>query len=323
VQVVLGRFVLGCGLVQILDGIAYFFLPPILGGAQDTLRATWMIDPLGQDLPRFAGVFNNPNAVGGVMMATVTASVAHWHAVKSRHRKILMALSMASAVFFAIVADSRSETAATIVGCTTYALWKYRWRAVRVLAVIVVAAVLTLPFINKQYLNRGLDTATGRTEAWAFEVRAVKASPFIGYGFQVEGEIFQNRYWTNWQDFWDHGANTALHNGYMSTAIGLGIPALLLWLVAFMTPWVMLLRDETDAWNLKPLLCLVALPILLISFDESVIEVRAILGLLVWVSWAITAHYGQIVSSAQTMPRKSLKAEWIPIFRLPHAENFR
>jgi O-antigen ligase len=197
------------------------------------------------------------------MTATVLSGVAHWRAIRNRRAKILRALSMAASVYFAIMADSRSETAAAIVACTANGIWKYRWRAVRVLAIVVVLAMAVLPFVNPQYLNRDLATATGRTEAWAFELQMIEAKPIFGYGYQVEGEIFQSRYWTNWQDFWSHGANTALHNGYISLAIGLGIPGLLLWFIPFFAPWWAILRSKRDPWSMKPLFFLAAVPILL------------------------------------------------------------
>jgi O-antigen ligase len=305
-QTILGRFVLGCGLVQVLDFVAYFFLPIVLGGDRDTLRATWMIDLLGDGVPRFAGVFNNPNAVGAMMTVTILSGVAHWRAVPNRGRKLLLALSMAASVFFAVMADSRSEIAAAVLGCMAYGVWKFRWRAVRVIAVLAVLAILGASLVNPQYFNRGLDTATGRTEAWSFEIRMIEAQPLRGYGYQVEGAIFQNRYWTNWQDFWDHGPNTALHNGYISIAIGMGLPALVLWFVTFFAPWSSILRNKEDPWGLKPLFFLVAIPIILLSLDESVAEPRGPLGLLVWVTWALAARYQIVLAEAAAKPKDTV-----------------
>jgi O-antigen ligase len=290
-QLILGRLALGCGILQILDAIAYLFLPAVLGGSGDTLRATWIIDPMSGGLPRFGGVFTNPNAVGAVATVTVLTGVAHWHAVRGRLYRSLLLLSMGVSIFFSVIADSRSETAAAVIGCVAYYIWKDRWRAVLVVGALAVVAVLAMPLVNPAYMDRGLTTATGRTEAWAFELRMIAARPIRGYGYQVEGEIFRNRYWTNWQDFWAQGAQTALHNGYISIAIGVGLPALMLWLIAFLAPWCALLRQEADPWGLKPMFFLVAIPILFLSLDESVAEPRSILGIMVWVSWAVTVRY--------------------------------
>ena len=295
----LGRFVLACGLVQILDVIAYFILPQVLGGSGNTLRAVWMTDPASGSIPRFAGVLNNPNAVGAMMTATVLSGVAHWKAIKKPSRKALLALSIAASIYFAALADSRSEIAAGIVGCIAWGIWRYRWRAVPVLAVIVLFAVIITPFVNPEYLNRGLDTATGRTVAWSFEWQMVKARPILGYGYQVEGEIFNSRYWTDWQDFWSHGANTPLHNGYMSIVIGLGIPGLLLWLIAFFAPWRAIFQTENDPWSVKQLFFLTALPIIFLSFDESVAEPHGVIGVLVWTSWAIAVRRKILIRQQQ------------------------
>jgi O-antigen ligase len=297
VQEVLGRFVLACGLLQLLTAVAYLFLPEVLGGTGETLRATWMIDERG--LARFCGVFNEPNAVGSLMLATVGSGVAHWSAVRTRWRRLLLAFSMAAGVFFAIAADSRSETFVAVLGCTSYAIWQYRWKALVTVGLFIILACGCFYALKPEiqpYLNRGLDTMTGRTEAWDFEVAKAEANPFLGYGYQSEGEILRDRHFNNWQDIWGRGAYTPLHNGYMTLIIGTGIPATIFWLSIFLGPWWQLIRDREDPWKLKPLALLVILPALLLALDESGLsEPRSVRGLLLYVSWTIAERY-QIVS---------------------------
>ena len=215
VRVVLGRFVLGCGILQLITAFAYFCLPEVLGGSGETLRATWMVDERG--LYRFWGIFNEPNAVGALMLATVGSGVAHWHAVTSRWRKLLLALIMISAVAFAAVADSRSETLAAAIGCIGYGIWKFRWKGAVAVALVMVLAIGSYTMFAstiEPYLNRGVDTMTGRTEAWAFEVEKAEASPLLGYGYESEGEILRDRQFNDWEEIWNQGAGTPLHNGY-------------------------------------------------------------------------------------------------------------
>lgn len=302
VQQVLGRFVLACGLLQSLTAVAYLFLPEVLGGTGETLRATWMVDERG--LARFCGVFNEPNAVGSLMLATVGAGVAHWTAVRTGWRKVLLASTMVAGVFFAIAADSRSETFVAIIGCTSYAIWRYRLKAFVTVALFIVVACGCFYALKPEiqpYLNRGLDTMTGRTGAWDFEIAKAEANPFFGYGYQSEGEILRDRHFNNWQNIWDRGAYTPLHNGYMTLIIGTGIPATIFWLSIFLGPWWLLIRGREDPWKLKPLVLLVILPALLLALDESGLsEPRSVRGLLLYVSWTIAERY-QIVSQ-QTGP---------------------
>jgi O-antigen ligase len=301
VQHVLGRFVLGCGLLQIITAFAYLFLPEVLGGSGETLRATWMVDERG--LYRFCGVFNEPNAVGSLMLATVGSGVAHWHAVTTRSRKLLLALSMTAAVIFAVFADSRSETFAAVIGCVSYGIWKYRWKGIVAVALVIVLALGCFSMFGsliEPYLNRGVDTMTGRTEAWAFEISKAEDSPLLGYGYQSEGEILRDRHFKDWEEIWNRGAGTPLHNGYMTLIIGTGVPATIFWLAVFIGPWWSLFRSRDDPWNLMPLALLVILPMLLLSIDESGLsEPRYVRGLLMFMSWAMAERY-QIVHRLQT-----------------------
>jgi O-antigen ligase len=316
VQVVLGRFVLGCGILQVITAFAYLFLPEVLGGSGETLRATWMIDERG--LYRFCGIFNEPNAVGSLMLATVGAGVAHWHAVTSRWRKVLLALSMTAAVIFAVFADSRSETFAAVLGCVGYGLWKYRWKGAAVVAVVAVLALGCFSVFSsaiEPYLNRGVDSMTGRTEAWSFELSKAEDSPVLGYGYQSEGEILRDGRFRDWEDIWNRGAGTPLHNGYMTLIIGTGIPATILWLVIFIGPWLALFRNGEDPWNLMPLALLVIIPALLLSIDESGLsEPRYVRGLLLFMCWAMAERYQQVRQAQAADAEMQPVSRWQTLF---------
>jgi O-antigen ligase len=316
VQVILGRFVLGCGLLQIATGVAYLFFPVVLGGSGDTLRATWMTDQSG--LSRFCGVFNEPNAVGSLMLVTIGTGFAHWDAVTTRCRKALLAASMASALFFAIAADSRSETAAALIGCVAYGVWKYRWRAALAIASTSVIALLSVSLFATDispYLNRGLDTMTGRTDAWSFEVTKATESPIFGYGYQSEGEILKDPRFRNWEENWNRGSSTPLHNGYMTLVIGTGIPATLFWLILFVGPWWCLFRDSEDPWNLKPLAFLVIIPAMLLAVDESGFsEPRYVRGLLLFMCWAMAERYQMVRRLKAVAARRLPTSRWSALF---------
>lgn len=318
VQVVLGRFVLGCGLLQIVTGFAYLFLPEVLGGSGETLRATWMLDERG--LYRFCGIFNEPNAVGSLMLSTVGSGVAHWHAVTKRWRKALLAGSMIAAVIFAAIADSRSETVAAVVGCVSYGVWKYRWKGVMAVTIVVVLALGCFSMLSSAidpYLNRGVDSMTGRTEAWSFEVSKAEDSPLLGYGYQSEGEILRDHRFRDWEEIWNRGAGTPLHNGYMTLIIGTGIPATVFWLVVFIGPWWALFRSGVDPWNLMPLALLIVIPTLLLSIDESGLsEPRYVRGLLLFMCWAMAERY-QLVHRAEVEAAEAHPlSRWLALFAI-------
>lgn len=285
-QRLLGRFLLGCTVLQILTAIAWFVFPTDLTHATDD-----------QGLLRFTGIGTDANAVGALMLATVGAGLAHWPAVRGG-RRIVLAATMASSVLFAILADSRSEAAAAAVACAVYAMWKYRLKGAVACAVVLVGSVAVYGHLGpdlRMYFNRDVATLTGRTEAWNFELVKLWQHPLRGYGYEVEGEIFQDRYFSNWQQFWDQGANTALHDSYLTIGIGMGLPALALWLFAFIKPWVTIFRAAEDHWKLRRLAIFVILPALLLAIDESGLsEPRAVRGLLIFLTWILAMRYQQV-----------------------------
>jgi O-antigen ligase len=290
---ILGLFLIGCAVLQLLTLFAYVALPTSL---------TYVIDE--QHLLRFSGFGTDPNAVGALMMVTVGAGIAHWPVI-GRWRRAGLALVMLSSLFFAIVADSRSTVLVTILGIMSYAIWQRGRKAALICAVLAVLAINGYGLIGaggQAYLNRDVSTLTGRTEAWQFELRELAARPLLGYGYEVEGEIFQDRYFTNWQKAWDYGVNTSIHNAFLSVAVGMGVPALFLWLFIFIKPWYELFRDKDDPWRLKPIFFLIVLPQLLLSFVESGLsEPRSVRGLLIFTVWALAEHY-RIWTGQKTQP---------------------
>lgn len=300
VQKLLQRFFLACAVLECGLAIAYLCLPEVLGGSGPTVRATWILDESG--LYRFTGLFSDANSVGALLMATLISGLAQWESVKSYGKRLFIVSVIAAGFFFAIIADSRSETAAGVIGCVGYVVWKRGLKGSVVLLMVlaaIAAVYVNLSPSNRLYFNRDVSTLTGRTEAWQFELKSIEAQPLLGYGYEVEGEIFQSKYFTNWQDFWALGVNTSLHNGYTAVAVGMGLPALLFWLFSFVGPWVKLWRDKSDSWNLKPLIFFILIPSLLLGFDESgLAEPRTLRGLLLFACWAIVERYNVIQAVA-------------------------
>jgi O-antigen ligase len=290
VQAVLGKFVLGCAFINLLDACAFLFAPPQF----DKFRHVWEVDKIN-GIERFAGVLNDPNAVGALMMATLLCGVAHWSHIQGKGRKLGTFISMAASVYLSIRADSRSETAVAIIACMAYAIWRYRFKAAAICGALLVSGFLLyghLGRVSKIYFNRDVSTFTGRTDAWSFEWRKVMENPMFGYGYDTQGAIFLDKRFPNWEDIWRQGSGVLLHNGYFDVAVGMGIPALLFFLYVLVKPFLFVWRKPDDPWNLKPLVLLGLLPIILLSFDESgLADPGQARGLFIWMSWAMCERY--------------------------------
>jgi O-antigen ligase len=291
VQRLFGHFLLGCGLLQALNIVAWSTFPSSLTYSPDQ-----------QGLVRFSGFSNDPNVLGSLMLATVGAGVAHWSSSAGR-RKIMLASVMLTGIVFAVLADSRSEVAVTVLGCFAYMIWKHPLKGIFVAIVVVFVFIIGYQRMGENvqlYFNRDVSTLTGRTEAWKFEVEQLRQRPLLGYGYEVEGAIFQSRYFQDWFKTWDEGPNTPLHNSYLTIMIGVGIPAFLYWLFIVLSPWVELFRDVEDPWNLKPLFFLVVVPMLVLGLDESGLsEPRYVRGLLFFMCWLLAERYSVFKRAAQ------------------------
>jgi O-antigen ligase len=225
-------------------------------------------------------------------MVTIGVALFCWPSWRGRAMRILTAVVIAAAMFAIVIADSRSAMAAVTIGAATFAIWRYRWRGalfIGIAAVVIFAILLVLGAGAIPYLNRhDVTSLTGRTEVWRFSLGRLARSPLVGYGYSVEGEIFKNKYFPLWDDLWMQGPRIPIHNAYLSRAIGLGVPALLLWIFLFLRPFVDLFSRRIDPMNLKPLAILIVLPELILNLSETLGgDCRYPAGLVCTLIWAM------------------------------------
>ncbi len=284
VQRILRRFLFCCGVILGLQVLAAIALPSAM---------SWSADEPG--LPaRFSGIFNTPNVLGQLMVVVVGASLVCWQHT-SGWRRVGIATLMAVSIALAAVADSRSGFVALGLGGILYAIWKYGIRGL--LACAAAALCVIIVWINlsngaRTYFNRNAGDLSGRTEAWRFEIRQICKRPLTGYGYDVEGQIFLDRMFPDWGQFWLKGTNTSVHNGYLNIAIGLGIPALLFWLWAFMRPWISLFASDHDPWELRRIAFLIVVPLLALALAESPLDpIRYPKGVLLFTCWMVAERF--------------------------------
>jgi O-antigen ligase len=246
----------------------------------------WQPDTMSGML-RFAGFLTEPNEIGDLTLATVGAGFAYWP-VANRRNKVLAAVAMIGALVQGVMADSRSPIIGIAVGCVVYLIWKYRVRGVigvAALFAMLYAASFEIPRI---YLDRGdVASFTGRQVAWDFAADKVKQSPLLGYGYEVEGQILSSQYFTGWDEVWDLGYHSSLHDGYLSRAVSLGIPMLLLWIFLTLRPMVSCFFPDGDPWKLRSIVPLALLPVLILNFTESIVDFRSFAGILMGLTWAM------------------------------------
>jgi len=294
-------FLAACGLILIALGFAIVALPhsliwltPAESFTPDELAEMARNGISLDGIDRFRGFLDNPNQIGALMVVAVGAAVACWQGSSRRGRSMLGLIVLASTAF-AFLADSRSSFVAVAVGIALCAVWKWGARGGFLFAAgigAVAAATFCLDPGLLAYMQRDVGSLTGRTELWAFAIQRIIERPFIGYGYEASGVLFLSRDFPLWWGPWDLGPHSSLHNGYLDHAVGIGIPATLLWLFIVLRPWISLFRQPEDPWNLKPSFFLIVVPILIYNVTEALLgDFAGSAALLFGVVWAIGERY--------------------------------
>src|SRR6266851_3851572 len=309
----LERYLIGCSLLLVLIAVTAFALPTNVMREGDTPTIgtyNWILRQ-SSGILRFSGIFYAPNAIGEVMLATVGAALLLWPRTVG-WKKWALAAVISAAIVFGAMADSRSPFIALAVAAITYTIWKHRGRGTMIFFVLMIGGVIAynVGIGTGAHLSRDAATINGRTEAWQFEVDKLLERPFTGYGYEVEGAIFMDRRFPYWDEFWDRGPNTSVHEGYMSVAVGLGLPALCLFVYLILKPWIALFRREDDPWHLKPIFFLIVLPQFIRAIDESGIAApRGIGGLIFFLAWTLAERQRLAAAQARVSARHATRSQ--------------
>jgi len=303
---VMGVLLAGCGIVVAANYLA-MLIPANTAWQPDT--ETGML--------RFIGFLTEPNEIGNLTLATLGAGFGYWPVATGR-KKVLAALAMIGALVQAVMADSRSPIVGLAIGCAVYLISKYKVKgAIGIAALFATFYVSTFAIPGMRgYMDRGdVASFTGRQVAWDFAIHSIKQSPLLGYGYEVEGQVLKSQYFTGWDEVWNLGYQTSLHDGYMSRAISLGVPAMLLWLFLTLRPAITCLSTRRDPWQLRSIVLLALLPVLILNFTESISDFRSFSGLLMGLSWAMLERERLFASAEAAMRLKATEVAKAPIVR--------
>jgi O-antigen ligase len=302
----MGVLLAACGVVVAANYLAILIQP----------GTAWQIDT-EEGMLRFVGFLTEPNEIGNLMLATIGAGVGYWP-IASKRKKVLTAAVMFGALVQGVMADSRSPIVGLVIGTGVYLVWKYRAKGligIAILSVILYVAAHAIPGMH-DYVDRGdVASFTGRQVAWDFAVSKVKERPLIGYGYEVEGQILSSQYFPGWDAVWSLGYQSSLHDGYVSRAVSLGIPALLFWLFIILRPAISCFLRDGDPWDLRLMVPLTILPVLILDFTESVVDFRSFAGILLALVWALLERERLFAREQATSRANVVEASKTPVVR--------
>jgi O-antigen ligase len=164
---------------------------------------------------------------------------------------------------------------------------------------LMLIAVFQPPTFYRE-TDGGMTGLTGRPEIWSAAVTLAAERPLQGYGYEVGGKIFEDpRFQNSELGLWRGSARVSLHNGYLSTLTGLGVPGFLILYTALLLPFWRS-RSITDGAQCKPFLYGILAMCLIANLTESLIGSPAAITSVVL--WMLSVVAGRLSSRRAISP---------------------
>ena len=239
---------------------------------------------------RFQGLWGHPNMMGGFCM--ISYPILLWAYPRSSFFwKFVILLLLIPLIYMHFLTGSRSSFMGSFLGICAWFFIKRKKTALILFGITIVILVLLVMQFKPASFQREegseVTDLTGREEFWKGSYSLLMKKPILGYGFGVEGKIWEDpRYYKKEETLWSGSVRTSLHNGYLSVAIGLGLVGFLVWCILLLIPFFRAIALPFN--DLKAFAFSIMLMGFLINFVETLImsssEMLAIFFWLAWVS---------------------------------------
>ncbi len=223
---------------------------------------------------RFIGITAHPNELGGFCM--VNFPIFYWKIYNSsRKQKIVATIFSLLNLVILLLTGSRTSLLVSVIGLFIWLIIYKDWIKILLFFIIILLGGIFITQFNistyKRDAGSNITDLTERDLIWKGAALFIYKKPIIGYGYSVEGKIFDNQKLLNMEEqYFNPNSQQPLHNGYISIFIGGGIIGFLLWYI----PFFMVIYKTTrtpDNLIFKPFVLSVMLPILIANIVESAI----------------------------------------------------
>jgi O-antigen ligase len=182
------------------------------------------------------GVFAHKNVAAAIMVMLLFYGIAFARSGKWISGAAVIGLSSLFLVFAAGKSSLALCILVLVVTSLTWLIRSFAARAIMLLTPLVLLNMLSVGTVMSDSLaaiakSLPLDSSfTGRTDIWAFALQSLQPKLATGYGFAAfwgSSAIQSLPEGKEWAAFASHS-----HNGYLDTALGMGLPGLALLIVA-------------------------------------------------------------------------------------------
>src|SRR6201999_4072229 len=183
------------------------------------------------------GVFGHKNVAAAVMAMVLFLGI---YVTRAGARLLGAAVIVLASLFLLKCAGKTSSSLIFVVlalTSLTTVIRSFALRAIMLLAPLVILTLLSIGTVMSDTLAGiakllPLDTSfTGRTDIWAFSLQALQEKLWTGYVFAAfwgSGAIRDLPQGMEWTEYASHS-----HNGYLDTALSIGLPGMLLLIAVF------------------------------------------------------------------------------------------
>lgn len=255
---------------------------------------------------RFQGFWGHPNSIGALSM--VSYPVLLWKFRQSSgNRKWVLAGYIVICALMHFLSGSRGTIAASVIGICIWLLMIDKKTNLIIFFITIAlcfgAVIKIKPTVFMREKTFNLANLTGRTDFWSGAYMLIKEKPLHGYGYEVEGKVWNDiRFYNPEIGLWRGSVRASLHNGYLSVLIGVGLIGFAIWcFVLFLPLWQCFFSPsnlyKTFAVSIM-VMCLV-----LNSIETIITGSGALTAIFFWIAWVMAvslARSAKIMSNIET-----------------------
>jgi O-antigen ligase len=256
-------------------------------------RSWWWKTP-----SRLLGILSHPNELGGLCM--VSFPIIFWKLNNTiGNSKYLVWLVALINTIVLIATGSRTSLIVSILGFIIWFIVHKDWIKLATLGAILTIGIIIISQVGFPSYSRNegskITDLTERELIWEGVSVFLEEKPILGYGYAVEGKIFDNQLLFDMEgQFFNPNSQQPLHNGYLSIFIGGGLVGLSIWMIAILLPVYFLLKSKVEL-SFKAYALATIIPILIANVVESALTgYLSATDIYFWLAWLVAGKVVRI-----------------------------